>query len=519
MSRARGRLSWGGGVLVALAAFGCSAPSGDGDLGSQGEAIYGGTVDTTHDAIMALLHVEGNAAGSCTGTTIAKQAGSGVLLTAAHCVVEIDTNDNVVVPVQLVDPAALQVIPGSDWLAGLNAVKTFGVAQVSVHPQYDGSVDSPFDVALVRYLGTTDTTQIIAPLSPVEDKLAAGSTITLYGYGQTEVDQNNTQRRKVDKVIESLTTHQILYDQHDGKGSCRGDSGGPAIVATASGEKVAAVTSFGDQDCTQAGVSVRVSAEASFVESVLAALPAALSCTECRTAAIGPSSPCFSERVACTGNTACSKFYDCISPCKDSACYDACATKNPTGAMANDALATCQCTTACAKECANDTSCGTPTCGGLTVPGALCTSCIQQSCCHESDLCGADASCSSCFGHSGTQCNNNSLYQGLLACLSKCTGDPCKLASPSATGVGGGGADAGSGVSEAGAPLAVSDDGGGIHYQTASTASASSDGGCSCRAAARGDFRGYAAVGWASIAAALTRRRARVRRTRRGTAR
>jgi hypothetical protein len=479
------------GVLAALsksaAIGGCSAAgqAPDEDLGSRRDPIYGGAADTTHDAIMALLHLENMSAGSCTGTTIAKQGSSGVLLTAAHCVVEMDASDNVVVPVQVIPPDSVEVIPGVDWLAGFDASKTFGVGDIKVHPQYDGSVDSPFDIAAVRYLGATASTQVIPALSAVEDQLAIGTSTTLYGYGQTDTNANNTQRREVDKVIQNLNARQILYDQRDGKGSCRGDSGGPSIVQTANGERVAATTSYGDQDCTQAGVSVRVSAAASFVAGVVSAIPAALSCQDCRTASVGPNSPCFAQRVACTGNTPCGRFFDCVAPCQDSACYAACASKNTAGAQASDALAECECTTVCSNECANDTSCGgTPACGGLSVPGALCTSCIQQSCCNEATACGGNAACAACFRHTGTQCDTNTLYNGLLACLSRCSANPCKVAgvAPPAN-AGAVEVDAGAIPDAAQAPSAMSDGGVAVHYQLESPPAPASQGGCSCHQA------------------------------------
>jgi hypothetical protein len=505
-------------LLLSAALGGCSAAGQvPEDLGSRQDPIFGGTADTTHDAIMALLHIENMSAGSCTGTTIAKQGSSGILLTAAHCVAEMDANDNVVVPVQLVATDSIEVIPGVDWLAGFDASKTFGVGEIKVHPQYDGSVDSPFDIATVRYLGTTASTQVIPALTAAEDQLAIGTSTTLYGYGTTDTNANNTQRRKVDKVIQNLNARQILYDQRDGKGSCRGDSGGPSIVQTPGGERVAATTSYGDQDCTQAGVSVRVSGAASFVSGVVGAIPATLNCHDCRTASVGPNSPCFSQRAACAGNTPCGRFFDCVAPCQDSTCYAACATKNPAGAQASDALAECECTTVCSNECANDTSCGgTPACGGLSVPGALCTSCIQQSCCNEATACGGNAACAACFGHTGTQCGTNTLYNGLLGCLSRCSANPCKVAgaAPSVD-AGAPVVDAGIVVDAAQAPSDMTDGGVAIHYQIATPPAPASQGGCSCHLAGSGGDGRPGPAGWAAGIAAMVVARFRSRRTRR----
>jgi Trypsin len=504
--------AWG---MTAILVCGCSAGVGDAELASRQDPIYGGTADATHDAIVALLHVERNKAGACTGTTIAKQGGSGILLTAAHCVVAMDANDNVVIPVQRVDPGVLEVIGGADWSTSYQASKTFGVAEVTIHPQFDGNVQSPFDVAVVRYLGATAATQIIPALSPAEDKLMVGSTVTLYGYGSTESNVDNTQRRKVDKTIQNLNARQVVYDQTDGKGTCRGDSGGPALV-NVGGERVAAVTSFGDQDCTQLGVSVRVSSVSSFLQGALAKVPAALTCDECRTASIGPMSPCFAQRAACSGTSPCSRFYDCVAPCTNSACYDACTAKNSAGAQAFDALGECECTAACPTECANDTSCGAPACGGLSAPGAVCASCIQQNCCHEAELCAANAGCAACFRHAGMQCGTDALYNGLLGCVSRCNANPCKVALGAS-----GSVDAGVGSDAAAAALTV-DGEVPIQYQAASPAVAASEGGCSCRQApsdSRAPGRALMASTLVALAAMRVRSGGRARRRRLSSAR
>ena len=359
-------------LLCAGGVSGCSAPapSPEDGLASLRDPIYGGTLDTTHDAVVALVRFGRTTIGSCSGTTIAKQAGSGILLTAAHCVLEIDANEQVVVPIKVVSPGSLIVLPGADFQVGFNTAKAYYVADITVHPQYDGNTQNPYDLALVRYLGATDATPIIPALSVADDKFAVGSPFTLVGFGKTESNSNNSQRRKVDKVVSSLTTRQISYDQRDGKGSCQGDSGGPALVQTPGGERVGGVTSYGDSDCTTTGVSVRVSADATFIQGVLSNVPKSLTCDECRTASIGPDDKCFAAWQPCTAdNSPCSRFIACANNCQSSACYDACVSNNPAGAKVSDTLTECQCSTACSTECANNSSCGKPTCGGLTVPG------------------------------------------------------------------------------------------------------------------------------------------------------
>jgi hypothetical protein len=107
-------------VVCAATVAGCSAPdrSPEEGLASLRDPIYGGTLDTTHDAVVALVRFGRSSIGSCSGTTIAKQGASGILLTAAHCVLEIDANEQVVVPIKVVSPASLIVLPGADYQTG-----------------------------------------------------------------------------------------------------------------------------------------------------------------------------------------------------------------------------------------------------------------------------------------------------------------------------------------------------------------------------------------------------------------
>ena len=89
---------------------------------------------------------------------------SGIFLTAGHCVVANDGMGHVTTPLKVADPSNLFVVPGPNWQTSVQAGLYYGVAQVAVHPQYDGSVNSPFDVAVVRFLGALPATPVIPAL-------------------------------------------------------------------------------------------------------------------------------------------------------------------------------------------------------------------------------------------------------------------------------------------------------------------------------------------------------------------
>ncbi|HVZ75037.1 MAG TPA: MYXO-CTERM sorting domain-containing protein [Polyangia bacterium] len=429
-------------VRIALAfvcsGFAACAPGATdvGNVGEQQAPILGGAADTTDTAVMALIHQMGtSSSAACTGTVIAKQGSSGILMTAGHCVVA-TANGMVSQPVKVASPADLFVIPGNDWQTAIASNQYFDVSAVQVHPSYDGTVNSFYDMALVRFVGATNAMPTIPAMAPAEDKLTTGSAFTLVGYGETETNKDNSQRREVARTIETISDHQFEYNQTDIKGACSGDSGGPALVMTANGLRVGGVTSYGDQSCMQIGVSVRVSPLNSFITSFINGTPLVLNCDECTSAAVSPGNTCTTQADACgTAQTACGQFLTCADACTTSACVQSCTSKNPSGAAAYDALAKCQCTS-CASPCSTDSACssylaGTTTppvstkCGGVTNAVAACNSCITGTCCSQASTCANDPICSSCLTQSSISCRVDSAYAALITCEAGCQGAPC----------------------------------------------------------------------------------------------
>jgi hypothetical protein len=460
------------GTTLALAVASCGQLPAD---AVQAQApIFGGVADTTDNAVMALIN-QGNikTTSACSGTTIATVGASGIFLTAGHCVVASDGMGHVTTPVKVVASGDIFIVPGNDWMTSVSGFQYFGVAQVAVHPMYDGSVDSPFDLALVRYDGALPSTAVVPILAPADDKLVAGSPITVVGYGRTETNTNNSVRRKVDRVIQSLTANQFIYDQTDLKGACQGDSGGPAFFMAPGGPRVAGITSFGDPDCTMVGASVRVSALSAFVQSFINAAPQTLSCDECALAVVGPGNACVNQSVACgPATSSCGRFLTCAGNCTNNSCITQCRQSFTAGATAYDAIVSCQCGGACAAACAASAGCpaggtgsagsggtGAAGAGGTGAAGAgaagiggtgtagsgsqftcdqftdpdsrpACTTCLQGSCCTEAQACAANATCSSCLvSPSSSACRLNAPYTHIAQCLASCPNAPCSNAS------------------------------------------------------------------------------------------
>ena len=458
-------LAWAS--VVALGSSAC------GDLPVQDTAsaqapIVGGMPDTTDGAVMALIdQLNATTATACSGTTIALAGASGIFLTAAHCVVANDGMGHVTTPIQLAAVGNLFVVPGPDWQTNVHNGLYYGVGQVAVHPQYNGAVDSPFDIALVRFLGAVPAQPVIPALTPTEDKLAVGTTVTVVGFGKTDANTMNTTRYEVDRQITSINANQFIYSQTDGKGACEGDSGGPALVDTPDGRRVAGITSFGDPNCTQEGASVRVSpVVTTFVQSFVNCAPTRLSCNDCALASVGPSNACVNQSIACANNlSACGQFLGCVDRCTTQACVAQCKSANPSGSSAYAAVVSCQCN-ACTASCATSTACGgsgngaaaivPPMCPGgggtgsagtsgaagsgsfvcsdFTDPRPACQSCLQNTCCSQAKACANDAACSSCLVQaSSPACRLNAAFASITQCLATCSGAPCSTSATAGT--------------------------------------------------------------------------------------
>lgn len=356
-SLVRGHGGWCARLCVGLLVVVLPACGDDGAalLDVNRGAIYGGAPDAEHGAVVALLRVErlkdGDMAGSCTGTIVAASARVGTLVTAGHCVAKLDEVGHVEAPLQLADPAELGIFAGPDWQESYDARRRYPASDVWIHPDYDGVVGHPFDVAVVRFVGALDDAQPVPLTRPEDGEPRAGSTMTLVGFGETEGHAPNTLRRAVEVEAANVSDHFIDFDQTTGTGTCGGDSGGPALVSTDAGERLAGVTSFGDLDCNHSGSAVNLESVRTFVEPLVDAPNAAPDCRRCALAAAAPDGGCFAAQVACdTTSAPCTVYRACLQSCATDACLRACDAGNLAGvasARALDACLTDACGTAC----------------------------------------------------------------------------------------------------------------------------------------------------------------------------
>jgi MYXO-CTERM domain-containing protein len=224
-------------LALSTIALGCHGPDSAASLERTAKAespIVYGEPDKGHQAVV-YVDLGG---GSCTGTIIAACNGTGYVLTAAHCC----------------EGPVSQAIMADDAY-DFNA-QTFPAFDTEPDPDYWGPSDHDF--CMFKISGVDESTPVIPAMTPEEDNLKISDMVEFVGYGVTEYDDYNTQRRHVSDDISELSEGVMAYDQQPG-GPCNGDSGGPALSIVGGSERVSGVTSQGDDYCISYGESGRVS--------------------------------------------------------------------------------------------------------------------------------------------------------------------------------------------------------------------------------------------------------------------
>ena len=206
------------------------------------QSIIGGTGVSSADPIAAttIMLVGKEKDGqifSCTGSIIAQD----LILTAAHC-----TGNE-----------------GDAQMAAIFRVKIGGsgpiidIADREVSQDFwrqAGRVDSDWhDIAILRLAEPIPAGYEIAKLQDRKSALRRGSVVTLAGYGMSvpvepidpKVNSGSGVLRKVDQTVinASYGDTEFLISLEGNKGSCHGDSGGPALMIQGKEYFVAGVAS------------------------------------------------------------------------------------------------------------------------------------------------------------------------------------------------------------------------------------------------------------------------------------
>jgi hypothetical protein len=236
-------------VLCAVAAPVAAAP------------IVGGSADGGDPAVVlfAAYPADMSTLFTCTAVVIAPK----VLLTAGHCA----------------DHAGYTfgAFYGSDGTGSLAqlAPQLAAVSSVTIFPGYDRSAPFVGDIAIANLADA-------APGAPIpyarEAPTAAmvGSAVRIVGYGETVAGTNAAKKLAAETVIAALDTQDndtvtIGDATHH---TCIGDSGGPALYATGSGEIILGVDSYADDSgCDGPSHFRRTDAYLAFLDAAIGLTP------------------------------------------------------------------------------------------------------------------------------------------------------------------------------------------------------------------------------------------------------
>lgn len=410
-------------ALVLLASVGCSSSteSGNSHTGTQADDIINGNVDTTRQAVVAVL----SNSSLCSGTIVSKDVSSGIgyVLTAAHCVSS--------------SSPPVEIRQGNNFA---NPTRAYSVVAYQAHPAYGGG-DPRYDIGMIRIAGVDASTPTIDIGNATS--VTNGMQVMSVGYGITgPVD--NTIRYNILKNLNAVQSSIVSYSLSGG-GICSGDSGGP-MLTPGSSQVVIAVHSSVDNatstNCSGNGYSVRVSAHFdSFIKPFMDE-QVAQTCDLCQQ--VAQSGSCSGAIDACFNNTSCANLVDCLNNCPsgDSACYQGCANTNSAGLPLYNAIFDCTCT-ACDTECASE--CAGPTCG-FQFQDDTCTTCHEANCCQEGADCADNSECTTCVTATSpaASCDSNQQRTDWFTCLEQNCATECGFGSGGSGGTGGSGGSAGS---------------------------------------------------------------------------
>lgn len=234
-------------VLGALLLAGCTGGALDAP-GASGEAISGGSLDSTHRAVYQAFTrwPEEERVSACTATLIAPN----LLLTARHCISSGDRDQ-----IQCGRAALGAPVPGQSVAATNAAILDSSSVfhrGAAIRVPAEGNDTCGFDVALVILEDVVPAAEAIPAVPRIDRNAAQGEEYVAVGYGQDETGMQTPGRMRREGLTVAcdvgecenfgVTSTEFLGEA----GVCSGDSGGPALDLDG---KVVGVVSRGADPC------------------------------------------------------------------------------------------------------------------------------------------------------------------------------------------------------------------------------------------------------------------------------
>ncbi|MCO6429417.1 MAG: trypsin-like serine protease [Deltaproteobacteria bacterium] len=248
--------------------------------------IISGTACQDSGPIVKLTITGNEFSGTCSGTLVAPNA----VLTAAHCVLENDYQSLVPAGGIIVSrgDVAQAIAQGSSVQAPFLLEDLIAISarlDPSLDPQSDEFLEAFQDEIFNTGLRDLAVVQLDRSLSlptmpiVVSESPDEGEVLSIFGFGITDPNALAPSpllisgQMRVDRV-----GRDNIFSVFDTQGSdtCRGDSGGPAVITLPSGESaVIGVTSLGFSNCQPGEVSVFAQTPGRSVQFLMSAAPGA----------------------------------------------------------------------------------------------------------------------------------------------------------------------------------------------------------------------------------------------------
>jgi V8-like Glu-specific endopeptidase len=286
------------GALLLIGLFGCDAAQEPAEAPPENaQPIIGGENDTGDPSVVAVYAQQVGATSGflCTGSVIAPR----VVLTAAHCVSESETGPN----------ARFVVLTASN--VNKRGGEQLAVKEVHANPRWSANnLPGGHDEGIVVL--AQPTTLAPLPINRVALSASAkGAAVRVVGYGLNDglAQTGAGIKRQAITKIGAVSSALIEVGDHR-KGTCNGDSGGPAFMKLGGVETIVGTTSYGDETCSEAGWDARVDVDMDFIAPFLADASCTPACAGRACGADGCGGTC----GACDTDASCSSEGQCVAP-------------------------------------------------------------------------------------------------------------------------------------------------------------------------------------------------------------